>query len=96
MDPFGTARGGCLDCHCYGFFWRPGLEEKEESDQARRQGMGQNSTTRGPPGDHASPAKEVGGNQMGVGQYEILVHVSISHTKRFWVPIVDNHSHITG
>ncbi|CAJ1412902.1 unnamed protein product [Effrenium voratum] len=37
MDPFGTARGGCLDCHCYGFFWRPGLEEKEESDQETTQ-----------------------------------------------------------
>ncbi|CAK9017686.1 DnaJ homolog subfamily C member 1 (DnaJ protein homolog MTJ1) [Durusdinium trenchii] len=33
LDPFGTARAGCLDCACYGFFWRPGLEEKAESDQ---------------------------------------------------------------
>ena len=27
MDPFGTARGGCLNCQCYGFLWRPGLED---------------------------------------------------------------------
>ena len=33
LDPFGTARAGCLDCACYGFFWRPGLEEKEDPDQ---------------------------------------------------------------
>ena len=30
LDPFGTARAGCLDCGCYGFFWRPGLEEQED------------------------------------------------------------------
>ena len=41
MDPFGTARGGCLDCGCYGFFWRPGLEEQGEDgeDQSERVGL---------------------------------------------------------
>lgn len=40
LDPFGTARGGCLDCNCYGFFWRPGLEEQADSEeQSERVGL---------------------------------------------------------
>eukprot|EP00435_Cladocopium_sp_Y103_P042223 s1628_g11.t1 len=40
LDPFGTARAGCLDCNCYGFFWRPGLEEQADSEeQSERVGL---------------------------------------------------------
>lgn len=39
LDPFGTARAGCLDCNCYGFFWRPGLEEADEDQDSGRVGL---------------------------------------------------------
>ena len=40
LDPFGTARAGCLNCQCYGFLWRPGLEEQQEDeDGAQRLGL---------------------------------------------------------
>ena len=43
LDPFGTSRAGCLNCQCYGFIWRPGLEEQEEEDPDAAQRLGLNA-----------------------------------------------------
>ncbi|CAE7924871.1 Dnajc1 [Symbiodinium necroappetens] len=43
LDPFGTARAGCLNCQCYGFIWRPGMEEQEDPDEENAQRLGLNA-----------------------------------------------------
>ncbi|CAE6971915.1 l(2)tid [Symbiodinium sp. CCMP2456] len=43
LDPFGTARAGCLNCQCYGFIWRPGMEEQEDPDDENAQRLGLNA-----------------------------------------------------